>query len=37
MFDDFIALLWQSKEVIIVIGVALFLFIVLAVVSRISG
>jgi hypothetical protein len=37
MFDDFIALLWQSKEIVLIILAALLLFIILAVVARISG
>jgi len=37
MFDDFIALLWQSKEIVAIIIIALVIFIGLAIVARISG
>lgn len=37
MFDSAIALLWQSKEIILVIIVALVLFMVLAIIARING
>jgi len=37
MFDDFIALLWQSKEIILIILAALILFIILTIVVRLRG
>lgn len=37
MFDSAITLLWQSKEIILVIIVALVLFMVLAIIARING
>jgi len=37
MFDSFIDLLWQSKEIIAIIIIALAIFVGLAIVARISG
>ena len=37
MFDDFIALLWQSKEIVAVIIVFLIIFIGLTIVARFNG